>query len=48
MTIATILSLGVGEENVSTKSSDVKLTAADYATGLALGVVCFNVCAAAP
>ena len=35
--------LMVGEENVSTKSSDVKLTAADYATGLALGVVCFNV-----
>ena len=35
--------LMVGEENVSTKSSDVKPTAADYATGLALGVVCFNV-----
>lgn len=35
--------LMVGEENASTKSSDVKLTAADYATGLALGVVCFNV-----
>ena len=35
--------LMVREENVSTKSSDVKPTAADYATGLALGVVCFNV-----
>ena len=35
--------LMVSEENVSTKSSDVKPTAADYATGLALGVVCFNV-----
>ena len=35
--------LMVGEEKLDAKTEDVKPTVGDYATGLALGVVCYNI-----